>query len=214
MTSETASFDKKPRMVNVRSDDGFIFHLKADALRVSRVLRTVDSLSGDEPVLISGLSHDILERCLWWMTNHVDDSQVENEDAIDDINAWERCFFNTSVDNILKLISAANYLDIRRMLILGIKKLAQIMEDKLFEDNPIQAIREAFKMSAPEQTPEEFKKVEQFVRLFVFARKCGPTPGVGKPSAIDPLPVEVTYLPERKLVPPKPRSVFKHIENS
>ena len=204
-------FDEKPRMVTVRSDDGYIFHLKVEALRVSRVLRpTVDnSLSDEEPVLISGLSNEILQRCLWWMQNHVEDSHVENEEAIDEINAWERCFFDTTVENILKLISAANYLDIRRMLILGIKKLAKIIEDKLLEDNPTKAIREAFKMSVPEHTPEDLKKVEYFARLFVFERKVGPTPDKGKRSAIDVLPFELTHIPEPKLVSPKPS-----IENS
>ena len=202
-------------MVTIRSDEGYIFHMTADTLRVSRVLRTAveNALNDDEPVLVSGLSLEILNRCLWWMKNHVEDSRIENEDVIVEMNAWERCFFDTNVDILLKLISAANYLDIRRMLILAIKKLAQIMEDKLFENNPIKAIREAFRMSVPQQTPEELKKEEYFVRLFVFERKGGPTPGVGKRSALDALPVEVTHIPERKLVPPKARSVVKHIEN-
>ena len=146
------SSDVNQRIV-VQTDDGYTFFCDVEALRVSGLLRgAIDSGGKDKhPLRIPGITHDIVQRVLWWMDNHREDQDLKEGDFIDEkMDAWQRCFLSTTIDIILKLISAANYLNVRRLQVLGINKLAEIINEKLSEDNPIRAVRDAFHIRAPE----------------------------------------------------------------
>lgn len=192
--------------IPVESDDGYTYYCSIESLQVSRVLRTLiaaNSMADPQPLAIPGIKHDILVRVFWWMENHKEDRHLDDNSIIDTaMNAWDRCFFDTTLDTILGLIKAANYLDIKRMYSMAMNRMAEVIDEKLNDPNPVQSIRDGLHMSHHSDDPTD-KENESIHQLFVFPESGARKAGHHK-SKIDALDVQVVHLPPRKLERPNP----------
>ena len=98
----------------------------------------------------------VIEYC----THHKDDPPVPPEDEVkakssEEIGDWDREFINVDQGTLFEVILAANYLDIKGLLDLGCKTVANMIKGKSVEE-----IRKTFNITN-DFTPEEEEKIRK-----------------------------------------------------
>ncbi|KAJ3213800.1 suppressor of kinetochore protein mutant [Clydaea vesicula] len=114
----------------------------------------------DIAIPLPNVSAPILTKVIDYATQHKDDPLVSAEEAnakqsSDDITEWDKEFMNVDQGTLFELILAANYLDIRNLLDLGCKTVANMMKNKTVEE-----LRKTFNVPN-DFTPEEEEQVRR-----------------------------------------------------
>lgn len=136
--------------IKLRSSDGETFEVDVEIIKCSTTIRTmVENLGIDEEetevVPLPNVTSTILKKVLEWATYHKDDPQVMEDDDdyqenhTDNMSPWDVEFLNVNQSTLFELIVAANYLDIKKLLELACKKVANLIKGKTPEE-----IRETF----------------------------------------------------------------------
>lgn len=157
-----------PRMVNLRSSEGTVFQVELDTIKnVSQTIRTmVDDLSigeedGDNDIPLQNVSASILEKVITWARRHKDDhnAAADEDDSrdrrTDDISQWDQDFLKVDQGTLFELIQAANYLDIKGLLDVTCKTVANMIKGKTPEE-----IRKTFNITN-DFTPEEEEAIKE-----------------------------------------------------
>ena len=117
--------------------------------------------SGHE-IPLPNVTGAVFEKVLEWCEHHKDDApEPEDDEAArkvrksDDISEWDRKFMDVDQETIFHIVLAANYLDIKALLDLGCKTIANMIKGKTPEK-----IREIFGLEN-DFTPEEEEKIRQ-----------------------------------------------------
>merc|ERR1712025_458929 len=157
----------KKKMPNIRlqSSDSEIFEVDVEIAKASMTIKTMLEDLGmddddDEPVPLPNVNAAILRKVIAWATHHKDDPPLpeddENKDKrTDNISAWDQEFLKVDQGTLFELILAANYLDIKGLLDVTCKTVANLIKGKSPEE-----IRKTFGIKN-DFTPEEEEQVRR-----------------------------------------------------
>lgn len=160
-------------IIKLQSSDGDIFETDIQIAKRSGTIKTMledCGLDDDEDAVVPlrNVSSDILRRVLQWSEYHKDDpvpveDDGSNEKRTDDISAWDADFLKTDQGTLLELILAANYLDIKGLLDVSCKTVANMIKGKLPEEiRTIFNIKNDFTPEEEEQIRKENEWCEKF----------------------------------------------------
>ena len=146
--------------IKLRSSDGEVFDVDVEVAKASVTIKTMlDDLGieddDQEVVPLPNVSSSILRKVIQWATYHKDDppAPIDDEESrerrTDDISGWDSDFLKVDQGTLFELIQAANYLDIKGLLDVTCKTVANMIKGKTPEE-----IRKTFNIKN-DFTPEE-----------------------------------------------------------
>eukprot|EP00744_Colponema_vietnamica_P022421 GILI01032200.1.p1 GENE.GILI01032200.1~~GILI01032200.1.p1 ORF type:complete len:186 (-),score=49.55 GILI01032200.1:16-522(-) len=151
-------------IVKLQSSDGHIIAVPTDVAFLTKAVKNLVSDVGldqlSDGIELPSISHEVLQKVVEWATHHKDDPAPAEDDEnrakrADDIDQWDADFCKVKQPMLFELILAANYLDMKGLLDLTCKTVANIIRGK----NPEQ-IRAAFNIRN-DFTPEEEEQVRK-----------------------------------------------------
>ncbi|KJH44983.1 Skp1 family, dimerization domain protein [Dictyocaulus viviparus] len=156
---------QKCAIMKLVTNDGENFDVPRDVIRLSTTINTMlqdlglDSESND-PIPICNVSGPIMKKVLQWCTFHKDDppstdDSDNREKRTDDIPSWDVEFLKVDQGTLFELILAANYLDIKGLLDVTCKTVANMIKGKTPEE-----IRRTFNIKN-DFTPEEEEQIRK-----------------------------------------------------
>ena len=159
---------KMPSM-KLQSSDGETFEVDVEIAKASNTIKTMIEDLGldeddDEPVPLPNVNGAIMKKVIDWATHHKDDPPVpedeENrEKRTDDIEPWDQEFLKVDQGTLFELILAANYLDIKGLLDVTCKTVANMIKGKTPEE-----IRKTFNIKN-DFTPEEEEQILSLIHI-------------------------------------------------
>ncbi|KAG5446061.1 suppressor of kinetochore protein mutant [Clonorchis sinensis] len=114
----------------------------------------------EEPVPLPNVNAGILRKVIQWCTYHRDDPPPQEDDEnkerrTDDIPSWDQEFLRVDQGTLFELMLAANYLDIKGLLDVCCKTVANMIKGKTPEE-----IRKTFNIKC-DFTPQEEEQVKK-----------------------------------------------------
>lgn len=145
--------------VKLQSSDNEVFEVDVEVAKQSEVIRPMvencdyDDFD-DEPIPLLNVNAAILKKVIEWATHHKDDpppkeDEENREKRTDDIEPFDREFLKVDQGTLFELILAANYLDMKLLLDVLCKTVANMIKGKTPEE-----IRKTFNIKH-DFTPEE-----------------------------------------------------------
>jgi S-phase kinase-associated protein 1 len=126
--------------VKLQSSDGVQVDVDVDVIQCSQTIKTMlEDLGfeeGDEEVIpLPNVNSTILNKVILWATHHKDDAPPLEDDETkekrtDDISSWDADFLKVEQSTLFELILAANYLDIKGLLDVTCKTVANMIKGK------------------------------------------------------------------------------------
>ena len=154
--------------IKLQSSDDEIFTVDVEVAKMSEVIKTmmedldIDESKDIEKVLtVPNVTSPILQKVTDWATQHKDDPPPPPEDdenrqrRTDDVSEWDKTFLQVDQGTLYELILAANYLDIKGLLDVACKTVANMIKGKTPEE-----IRQTFNIKN-DFTPEEEAQVRK-----------------------------------------------------
>jgi len=130
--------------IKLQSSDGEIFEVDVEIAKASVTIKTMlEDLGRDEEdeevVPLPNVNSTILKKVIQWATYHKDDPPPPEEDdgkdkRTDDISSWDSDFLKVDQGTLFELILAANYLDIKGLLDVTCKTVANLIKGKTPEE--------------------------------------------------------------------------------
>ena len=147
-------------IIRLKSSDGEVFPVDVEVAKASVTIKTMlDDLGieEDDPevVPLPNVNSAILKKVIAWAEFHKDDPPASTDDEenrerrTDDISSWDQDFLKVDQGTLFELIQAANYLDIKGLLDVTCKTVANMIKGKTPEE-----IRKTFNIKndfAPEE---------------------------------------------------------------
>ncbi|KAK4053484.1 hypothetical protein OIV83_001651 [Microbotryomycetes sp. JL201] len=115
----------------------------------------------DQPIPLPNVSSNVLKKVLEWCEHHKNDPEPIAEDLDDtrrkttEISDWDSKFIQVDQEMLFEIILAANYLDIKPLLDVGCKTVANMIKGKQPEE-----IRKLFNI-VNDFTPEEEAQIKK-----------------------------------------------------
>ncbi|URD95635.1 Skp1 family, tetramerization domain [Musa troglodytarum] len=155
-------------MITLKSIDGQEFQVEKEACVISEMIKFVaDDCDTDDVIPVTNISGKILAKVVEYMNKHLEfaskkrSSDAGKEIAEEEIKAWNNDFIkDVDTDTLYYLLIASDYLSIKGLLDLGVKKAADLIRGKSPEQ-----IRATFNIKN-DFTPEEeaeFRKENSWV---------------------------------------------------
>ncbi|XP_036717267.1 S-phase kinase-associated protein 1-like [Balaenoptera musculus] len=128
--------------IKLQSSDGEIFEVAVEIAKQSVTIKTtLEDLGmddeGDDPVPLPNVHAAILKKVTQRCTHHKVDPPPEDDEnkekRTDDIPAWDQEFLKVDQGALFELILAANYLDIKGLLDVTCKTVANMIKGKTEE---------------------------------------------------------------------------------
>ncbi|GHJ88856.1 hypothetical protein NliqN6_5258 [Naganishia liquefaciens] len=154
-------------MVTLSTNDGEKFEVdKQVAERSVLIKNMMEDIGADtEAIPLPNVSSSVLKKVLEWCEHHKNDPLPVATDASDateetrrrniDISEWDGKFIQVDQEMLFEIILAANYLDIKPLLDLGCKTVANMIKGKTPEE-----IRKLFNIQN-DFTPEEEAQIKR-----------------------------------------------------
>jgi S-phase kinase-associated protein 1 len=130
--------------IKLQSSDGETLEVDIEIAKQSNVIKTMLEDIGtdpntDDPVPLPNVNGAILKKVLQWCEYHRNDPPLPEDDEnrekrTDDIPAWDQEFLKVDQGTLFELILAANYLDIRGLLDVTCKTVANMIKGKQPEE--------------------------------------------------------------------------------
>uniref|UniRef100_A0A1Y1L9L7 Skp1-related protein n=1 Tax=Photinus pyralis TaxID=7054 RepID=A0A1Y1L9L7_PHOPY len=120
-----------------------------------------DTISQDNPIPIPNVNEAVLRKVIEWCEHHRNDPPQAQDDDSDgrrrttDIEEWDQKFMQVDQEMLFEIILAANYLDIKPLLDVGCKTVANMIKGKSPEE-----IRKTFNITN-DFTPEEEEQIRR-----------------------------------------------------
>merc|ERR1712121_190071 len=151
--------------MKLQSSDGEMFEVDVEIAKQSVTIKTMlEDLGMDEEegesVPLPNVNAAILKKVIQWCTYHKDDPPLPDDDdnkekRTDDISSWDADFLKVDQGTLFELILAANYLDIKGLLDVTCKTVANMIKGKSPEE-----IRKTFNIKN-DFTPAEEEQVRK-----------------------------------------------------
>ena len=152
------------RIVKCTSSDGEMFEIPRDVIRLSNTVNTLlidlghdinDTTEIKDIIPLHNVTGSIMKKVNQWCVYHKDDpipqDDTDNrEKRTDDIPSWDVEFLKVDQGTLFELILAANYLDIKGLLDVCCKTVANMIKGKAPEE-----IRRTFNIKNDFTTEEE-----------------------------------------------------------
>jgi len=155
------------RKVKLQSSDGEVFEVETDIIKLSNTIKTMledlgveDEESETEMIPLPNVNAAILKKVIQWCTYHKEDPPLLEEDdnkekRTDDIGSWDSDFLKVDQGTLFELILAANYMDIKGLLDVTCKTVANMIKGKTPEE-----IRRTFNIKN-DFTPAEEEQIRK-----------------------------------------------------
>jgi len=153
-------------IIKIKSSDGETFSVDVDVAKASVTIKTMLEDLGienddQEVVPLPNVNSTILKKVIAWAEYHKDDPPPPGEDEenrerrTDDVSQWDQDFLKVDQGTLFELIQAANYLDIKGLLDVTCKTVANMIKGKTPEE-----IRKTFNIKN-DFTPEEENAIKE-----------------------------------------------------
>ena len=128
--------------IKLQSSDGDIFPVDVEIAKQFITIKTmlnhfeVDK-EEEKLVPLPNINMAILKKVIQWATYHNDNPSEEDknkEKSTDEISSWDADFLKVDQGTLFKLILAANYLDIKGLLDVTCKTVANMIKEKTPEE--------------------------------------------------------------------------------
>ena len=151
-------------IVTLQSQDGQDFKVEVKVAKMSETIKNLIEDAGiDNPIPLPNVTGKILEKVVQYCKYHIENPKPvvaeadkdKDEKRTDDIIGWDLDFCKVDQPTLFELILAANYLDIKDLLDLTCKTVANMIKGKTPEE-----IRKTFNIKN-DFTPEEEEQVRK-----------------------------------------------------
>lgn len=155
---------EKGRPITITTSDGRDMTVERDIAERSILIKNLlEDLGGasDEPIPIPNVNEAVMKKVLEWCEHHRKDPPASQDDDSDsrkkstDIDEWDQKFMQVDQEMLFEIILAANYLDIKALLDVGCKTVANMIKGKTPEE-----IRKTFNIQN-DFTPEEEEQIRR-----------------------------------------------------
>ncbi|KAL6712816.1 hypothetical protein ACLMJK_009657 [Lecanora helva] len=160
-----AQAEKTPQMIKLTSSDNVEIPVERTvaerSILIKNMMEDIGEQTMNEAVPIPNVNEPVLRKVLEWCTHHKDDPPVTTDDDADsrkkttDIDEWDQKFMQVDQEMLFEIILAANYLDIKQLLDVGCKTVANMIKGKTPEE-----IRKTFNIQN-DFTPEEEDQIRR-----------------------------------------------------
>jgi len=149
------------------SSDGVTIDLDRAVAERSMLIKNLlddlgsDSISSTSPIPIQNVNEAVLRKVIEWCEHHRNDPLQSQDDESDarkkttEIEEWDQKFMQVDQEMLFEIILAANYLDIKPLLDVGCKTVANMIKGKSPEE-----IRKTFNITN-DFTPEEEEQIRR-----------------------------------------------------
>ncbi|MCJ1400640.1 hypothetical protein MMC11_003848 [Xylographa trunciseda] len=152
--------------ITLRSSDGVEMTVEKEVAERSMLIRNLledmaDGATTVEAIPIANVNEAVLKKVIEWCTHHRNDPPATADDDSDsrkkttDIEEWDQKFMQVDQEMLFEIILAANYLDIKALLDVGCKTVANMIKGKSPEE-----IRKTFNIQN-DFTPEEEDQIRR-----------------------------------------------------
>ncbi|GAB0131931.1 E3 ubiquitin ligase complex SCF subunit scon-3 [Epichloe bromicola] len=120
-----------------------------------------DMINQSNPIPIPNVNEAVLRKVIEWCEHHRNDPPQAQDDESDgrrrttDIEEWDQKFMQVDQEMLFEIILASNYLDIKPLLDVGCKTVANMIKGKSPEE-----IRKTFNITN-DFTPEEEEQIRR-----------------------------------------------------
>jgi len=154
-----------PTTVNLTSSDGADITVDRQVVErsilIKNLLEDLPDQSTTESIPIPNVNEAVLRKVLEWCEHHKNDPAASADDDSDsrkkstDIEEWDQKYMAVDQEMLFEIILAANYLDIKALLDVGCKTVANMIKGKSPEE-----IRKTFNIQN-DFTPEEEDQIRR-----------------------------------------------------
>ncbi|KZZ97813.1 SKP1 component [Ascosphaera apis ARSEF 7405] len=149
--------------LQLQSSDGAIIEVERAVAERSILLKNMLEDLGEDvgPVPLTNVNESVLRKVIEWCEHHKNDPVTsDNDDAetrrrTTDIDEWDQKFMQVDQEMLFEIILAANYMDIKALLDIGCKTVANMIKGKSPEE-----IRKTFNIQN-DFTPEEEDQIRR-----------------------------------------------------
>ncbi|KAI7828329.1 putative negative regulator sulfur controller-3 [Kickxella alabastrina] len=125
-------------LIKIQSSDGKEVQVeKAVAIQSILIKNLLEDLGeNDAPIPLPNVTGKVLDKVIEYCTHHVDDPPALNDDyedapkRSDDIAPWDEKFIAVDQELLFEILLASNYMDIKPLLDLGCKTVANMIRNK------------------------------------------------------------------------------------
>ncbi|KAF1362203.1 S-phase kinase-associated protein 1A [Lizonia empirigonia] len=161
MSTDAAAAASKVKLVT--SDNAEMEVDRQVAERSILIKNLLEDLGGDndEAIPIPNVNEAVMKKVLEWCEHHRNDPPASQDDDSDsrkkstDIDEWDQKFMQVDQEMLFEIILAANYLDIKALLDVGCKTVANMIKGKSPDE-----IRKTFNIQN-DFTPEEEEQIRR-----------------------------------------------------
>ncbi|KAK4192023.1 Skp1 family, dimerization domain-containing protein [Podospora australis] len=158
--------DTKVSQISLMSNDGTTIRVdRAVAERSILIKNLIDDLGedsvADQAIPINNVNDPVLKKVIEWCEHHKNDAAVSTDDDNDnrkkttDIDEWDQKFMQVDQEMLFEIILAANFMDIKALLDVGCKTVANMIKGKSPDE-----IRKTFNITN-DFTPEEEEQIRR-----------------------------------------------------
>ncbi|KAL2814647.1 Skp1 family, dimerization domain-containing protein [Aspergillus granulosus] len=154
--------DTSNQELTFTSSDGKNLQVPRDVAERSLLIKNMLEDLGDatEAIPIPNVTENVLTKVLEWCTHHRNDPPTTGDEddsrrKTTDIEEWDQKFMQVDQEMLFEIILAANYLDIKPLLDIGCKTVANMIKGKSPEE-----IRKTFNIQN-DFTPEEEDQIRR-----------------------------------------------------
>ncbi|CCC08400.1 Skp1 family, dimerization domain-containing protein [Copromyces sp. CBS 386.78] len=152
--------------VSLQSNDGQVITVDRVVAERSLLIKNLIEDLGDEAVMneaipLPNVNEPVLRKVVEWCEHHRKDPPQTTEDENDsrkkstEIDEWDQKFMQVDQEMLFEIILAANYMDIKPLLDVGCKTVANMIKGKSPEE-----IRKTFNITN-DFTPEEEEQIRR-----------------------------------------------------
>ncbi|KAI9013948.1 E3 ubiquitin ligase complex SCF subunit sconC [Phycomyces nitens] len=145
--------------VQLLSSDNDSFTVDKEVAERSVLIKNMleDIGERDAPIPLPNVTAKVLKKVIEWCEHHREDpvTQDDQERRNTDIEEWDQKYMEVDQETLFDIILAANYLDIKPLLDVGCKTVANMIKGKSAED-----IRKTFNI-VNDFTPEEAAQIKK-----------------------------------------------------
>ncbi|KAI0481817.1 E3 ubiquitin ligase complex SCF subunit scon-3 [Xylaria cf. heliscus] len=157
--------ENAPTIITLQSNDSHLIGVERAVAERSMLIKNMLEDLGDsaltQTVPIPNVTEPVLRKVIEWCEHHKHDPPSTNEDEADnrkkttDIDEWDQKFMQVDQEMLFEIILASNYLDIKPLLDVGCKTVANMIKGKSPEE-----IRKTFNITN-DFTPEEEEQIRR-----------------------------------------------------
>ncbi|KAH7553224.1 hypothetical protein BM1_08197 [Bipolaris maydis] len=148
------------KLISITTSDGVNMQVERPVAERSILIKNLlEDLGGESDD--SQVNEAVMKKVLEWCTHHKNDPPATQDDDSDsrkkstDIDEWDQKFMQVDQEMLFEIILAANYLDIKALLDVGCKTVANMIKGKSPDE-----IRKTFNIQN-DFTPEEEEQIRR-----------------------------------------------------